>query len=127
MLNGIDSNLYGPWLLYQAFIPLMKKNGYGRIVKGIKWGRLNALYYMQSGIPAYGISKVILNASTIKLVSDLNSTDKSSYYYCDPVSNLITPYFIRKTTIDDIHIEYNISIIIRIFNLVYKNLLYSNY
>ncbi len=25
----LTTNLYGPWLLYQAFIPLMKRNGYG--------------------------------------------------------------------------------------------------
>ena len=30
--KALTTNLYGPWLLCQAFIPLMKKSGYGRIV-----------------------------------------------------------------------------------------------
>jgi NAD(P)-dependent dehydrogenase (short-subunit alcohol dehydrogenase family) len=30
--QAIDTNVYGPWRLCQAFVPLMKKNGYGRIV-----------------------------------------------------------------------------------------------
>src|SRR5919109_5493711 len=30
--EALMTNLYGPWLLCQAFIPMMKRNGYGRIV-----------------------------------------------------------------------------------------------
>lgn len=30
--QALKTNLYGPWLLCQAFIPLMRRNNYGRIV-----------------------------------------------------------------------------------------------
>ncbi len=30
--QALKTNLYGPWLLCQSFIPLMKRNNYGRIV-----------------------------------------------------------------------------------------------
>ena len=30
--QAIDTNVYGPWRLCQAFIPIMKRNGHGRIV-----------------------------------------------------------------------------------------------
>jgi len=68
--KALTTNLYGPWLLCQAFIPLMKKNGYGRIVN-ISSGA-GSLHYMEGGTPAYGISKVALNALTKKLASELS-------------------------------------------------------
>lgn len=58
--KALATNLYGPWLLCQAFIPLMKKSGYGRIVN-VSSGA-GSLHYMEGGTPAYGISKVALNA-----------------------------------------------------------------
>jgi NAD(P)-dependent dehydrogenase (short-subunit alcohol dehydrogenase family) len=63
--NALETNLFGPWRLCQVFIPLMKKNGYGRIVN-VSSGA-GSLHYMQGGAPAYGISKVALNALTRKL------------------------------------------------------------
>jgi NAD(P)-dependent dehydrogenase (short-subunit alcohol dehydrogenase family) len=47
----------------------MKKNQYGRIVN-VSSGA-GSLYYMEGGTPAYGISKVALNALTRKLASEL--------------------------------------------------------
>lgn len=70
--KALTTNLYGPWLLCQAFIPLMKKNGYGRIVN-VSSGA-GSLHYMDGGTPAYGISKVALNALTRKLASELSGT-----------------------------------------------------
>jgi NAD(P)-dependent dehydrogenase (short-subunit alcohol dehydrogenase family) len=70
--KAITTNLYGPWLMCQAFIPLMKKNGYGRIVN-VSSGA-GSLHYMEGGTPAYGISKVALNALTKKLASELRGT-----------------------------------------------------
>ncbi len=70
--KALTTNLYGPWLLCQAFIPLMKRNGYGRIVN-VSSGA-GSLHYMEGGIPAYGISKVALNALTRKLASELRGT-----------------------------------------------------
>ena len=70
MVNkALITNLYGPWLLCQAFIPLMKKNRYGRIVN-VSSGA-GSLHYMEGGTPAYGISKVALNALTRKLAAEL--------------------------------------------------------
>jgi NAD(P)-dependent dehydrogenase (short-subunit alcohol dehydrogenase family) len=70
--KALTTNLYGPWLLCQSFIPLMKGNGYGRIVN-VSSGA-GSLHYMGGGTPAYGISKAALNALTIKLASELSGT-----------------------------------------------------
>jgi NAD(P)-dependent dehydrogenase (short-subunit alcohol dehydrogenase family) len=67
--QALKTNLYGPWLLCQAFIPLMRRNNYGRIVN-VSSGA-GSLQYMDGGAPAYGISKVALNALTKKLASEL--------------------------------------------------------
>ncbi|WP_458745175.1 SDR family oxidoreductase [Candidatus Nitrosocosmicus sp. T] len=67
--QALTTNLFGPWLLCQAFIPLMEKNGYGRIVN-VSSGAAS-MHYMEGGTPAYGISKVALNALTRKLASEL--------------------------------------------------------
>ncbi len=70
--KALATNLYGPWLLCQTFIPLMKGNGYGRIVN-VSSGA-GSLHFMEGGTPAYGISKVALNALTRKLASELRET-----------------------------------------------------
>ena len=67
--RALETNLFGPWRLCQVFIPLMKKNGYGRIVN-VSSGA-GSLHYMQRGAPGYGISKVALNALTRKLSFEL--------------------------------------------------------
>jgi NAD(P)-dependent dehydrogenase (short-subunit alcohol dehydrogenase family) len=67
--EALMTNLYGPWLLCQALIPMMKRNGYGRIVN-VSSGA-GSLHYMEGGIPAYSISKVALNALTRKLAAEL--------------------------------------------------------
>jgi NAD(P)-dependent dehydrogenase (short-subunit alcohol dehydrogenase family) len=70
LLNkALITNLYGPWLLCQAFIPLMEKNNYSRVVNVST--DASSLYYMEGGTPTYGISKVALNALTRKLASEL--------------------------------------------------------
>ncbi len=71
--QALRTNLYGPWLLCQAFIPLMKRNNYGRIVN-VSSGS-GSLHYMGGETPAYGISKVALNALTKKLASELTGTN----------------------------------------------------
>jgi len=71
--QALKTNLYGPWLLCQAFIPLMKRNNYGRIVN-VSSGA-GSLHYMDGGAPAYGISKLSLNALTKKLASELSGTN----------------------------------------------------
>ena len=53
----------------QAFIPLMKKEHYGRIVN-VSSG-VGALKGMAGGTPGYGLSKTALNGLTIKLAAEL--------------------------------------------------------
>ena len=56
------ANFYGPFTLCRAFIPLMRRNNYGRVVNVSSGaGQLND---MEGGTAAYKISKVSLNALT---------------------------------------------------------------
>jgi len=68
----LEMNLFGAWRLCEAFIPLMQRNGYGRIVN-VSSG-MGALTDMGSGSPAYRISKTSLNALTRILASELRGS-----------------------------------------------------
>ena len=71
--QAMVTNVYGPWRLSQAFIPIMKRNGYGRIINISSLG--GSLHYMQEGgTPAYSISKAALNVLTRKLAAELQGT-----------------------------------------------------
>jgi NAD(P)-dependent dehydrogenase (short-subunit alcohol dehydrogenase family) len=71
--QAIDTNVYGPWRLCQAFVPIMKRNGHGRIVNISSLG--GSLHYMQEGgTPAYSISKAALNVLTRRLAAELQGT-----------------------------------------------------
>ena len=70
--EALDTNLMGPWRVCQAFIPIMKNNGYGRIVNVSS--QSGSLQNMGSTTPAYSISKAALNALTIKLAKKLEGT-----------------------------------------------------
>ncbi len=71
--QAMVTNVYGPWKLCQAFIPTMKRNGYGRIVNVSSLG--GSLHYMQEGrTPAYSISKAALNVLTRKFAVELRGT-----------------------------------------------------
>lgn len=61
----IEANLFGPWRLAKVFIPMMQETGYGRVVN-VSSGA-GALTDMDSGKPAYAMSKAALNVLTIKL------------------------------------------------------------
>ena len=65
----LDTNLIGPLLLIQTLAPVMKKNGYGRIVN-LSSG-LGQLSDMGAGTPAYRVSKTALNALTRTLAAEL--------------------------------------------------------
>ncbi len=65
----METNLYGPWRMAMAFLPLLKKSNHGRIVNVSSGsGTLNG---MGAETPAYGISKAALNALTLKLAAAL--------------------------------------------------------
>jgi NAD(P)-dependent dehydrogenase (short-subunit alcohol dehydrogenase family) len=69
---ALEANLFGAWRLCQAAIPLMQRNGYGRIVN-ISTG-LAALEEMGGGSPGYRVSKTALNALTRILASELRGS-----------------------------------------------------
>ncbi|MEM6803686.1 MAG: SDR family oxidoreductase [Bacteroidota bacterium] len=69
----LDTNLLGPWRMCQAFIPLMKKHQYGRIVN-VSSGS-GAISEMNADTPAYSVSKTALNVLTIKLAKELAGTN----------------------------------------------------
>ena len=65
--TAMEINVYGPLLLCQAFVPLMKKHNYGRIVN-LSSG-MGQLTHMGGKCPAYRISKTSINALT-RIVSE---------------------------------------------------------
>lgn len=68
MKKTLETNTYGPLFVSQAFIPLMKKNKYGRIVN-VSSG-LGQLDQISGGYPSYSISKTALNAVTRVLAGE---------------------------------------------------------
>jgi NAD(P)-dependent dehydrogenase (short-subunit alcohol dehydrogenase family) len=68
----LEMNLFGAWRLCEAFVPLMQRNRYGRIVN-VSSG-MGALNDMGGGSPAYRVSKTSLNALTRILASELRGS-----------------------------------------------------
>jgi NAD(P)-dependent dehydrogenase (short-subunit alcohol dehydrogenase family) len=66
----IKTNVYGPLLLAQEFVPLMKQHRYGRIVN-VSSG-MGQLAEMGGRWPAYRISKTALNALTRILAAEVS-------------------------------------------------------
>ena len=80
--QSMDTNVYGPFYLMQAFIPLMQQHGYGRIVNvSSGYGGLEALDSPTVG--AYKLSKVSLNALT-RLMSSAVDGDTIKINTADP-------------------------------------------
>ncbi|MBX9879847.1 MAG: SDR family oxidoreductase [Candidatus Obscuribacterales bacterium] len=69
----MESNVFGVLRLCQVFIPLMKKNNYGRIVN-VSSG-MGQLSYMSGGWPAYRVSKTALNSLTAILAYEVKDTN----------------------------------------------------
>lgn len=69
----VETNFYGVLLVTQAFIKLMKKNNYGRIVN-ISSG-MGQLEDMGGGYYGYRISKVSLNAITKIMAEELKGSN----------------------------------------------------
>jgi NAD(P)-dependent dehydrogenase (short-subunit alcohol dehydrogenase family) len=69
---ALEANLLGAWRLCEVAIPLMQRNGYGRIVN--MSSGLAALEDMGGGSPAYRVSKTALNALTRILASELRGS-----------------------------------------------------
>jgi NAD(P)-dependent dehydrogenase (short-subunit alcohol dehydrogenase family) len=69
----METNVYGPLLLCQTLVPLMKRHGYGRVVN-VSSG-MGQLANMGSGDLAYRMSKTCLNALTRILGAELSRTN----------------------------------------------------
>ena len=69
----IDINFYGAFNICRVLIPIMKKNGYGRIVN-ISSG-FGAMSEMAGYHAAYRISKAALNALTLIMADELREWD----------------------------------------------------
>ena len=65
----LDTNLFGAWRLAKAALPLMRRNGYGRIVN-VSSG-MGQLSDMGGHSPGYRVSKTGLNALTRILTAEL--------------------------------------------------------
>jgi NAD(P)-dependent dehydrogenase (short-subunit alcohol dehydrogenase family) len=70
--EALEANLFGAWRLCEMAIPLMQREGYGRIVN-VSSG-MRALEDMGGGSPGYRISKTALNALTRILASELRGS-----------------------------------------------------
>jgi NAD(P)-dependent dehydrogenase (short-subunit alcohol dehydrogenase family) len=67
--EAAETNLYGPWLMVQEFLPLLRRSEHPRIVNVSS--EAAAFAEMGGGTPAYTASKVALNALTRMLAADL--------------------------------------------------------
>ena len=67
--RGMETNVYGPLLLCRGIVPLMRRNGYGRIVN-VSTG-MAQLAGMGGGATGYRLSKTALNALTRNLAAEL--------------------------------------------------------
>lgn len=70
--DAIDTNLFGPWRMSQAFLPLLRHSQHGRIVNVSS--EAGSLASMGNSTPAYSTSKAALNAFTRQLAAELNGT-----------------------------------------------------
>jgi len=79
--NTLETNTFGPLLLSQACIPLMKANDYGRIVNmSSTMGSLTEMASPDSHdadvhSPAYRLSKTVLNGITVMLAAEMRGTN----------------------------------------------------
>lgn len=69
VMETIATNLLGPWRMCQAFLPLLRESGAGRIVNVSS--ESGSLANMGAGPPAYQVTKAALNALTRTLAGEL--------------------------------------------------------
>ncbi|MEV6016315.1 SDR family NAD(P)-dependent oxidoreductase [Streptomyces sp. f51] len=69
--EAAETNLYGPWQLTQALLPLLRASRHPRIVNVSS--EAASLAVMGGGTPAYSASKVALNALTRMFAAELRS------------------------------------------------------
>ena len=67
----LETNLIGAWRLCQSFVPIMKKNRYGRIVNVSSGAGALATIQQSLYAPAYSLSKSSLNILTIMFANEM--------------------------------------------------------
>jgi NAD(P)-dependent dehydrogenase (short-subunit alcohol dehydrogenase family) len=73
MHDTLAVNFYGAFHMCRAFVPIMRQNGYGRIVN-VSSG-YGAMSEMGGYVAAYRISKAALNALTLILANELRDVN----------------------------------------------------
>ena len=81
----MDANLFGPWMLSLAFVPMMKQAGGGQIIM-VSSGK-GSFTKLGPDYPAYRVSKTALNAFTVVLAADLKDANIRV--------NAVTPGWVR--------------------------------
>jgi NAD(P)-dependent dehydrogenase (short-subunit alcohol dehydrogenase family) len=81
----MEANLFGPWMLSLAFVPMMKKAGGGQIIM-VSSGK-GSFTKLGPDYPAYRVSKAALNAFTVVLAADLKDSNIRV--------NAVTPGWVR--------------------------------
>ncbi|MYZ37913.1 MULTISPECIES: SDR family NAD(P)-dependent oxidoreductase [unclassified Streptomyces] len=69
----LDTNVLGVWRCCAQAVPVMRENGYGRILNVTS--HMGSLAGMGSNSPAYRISKAALNALTLALAAEVADTN----------------------------------------------------
>ncbi|MFF4354230.1 SDR family NAD(P)-dependent oxidoreductase [Streptomyces sp. NPDC001530] len=69
--EAAETNLYGPWRLTQALLPLLRASAHPRVVNVSS--EAASLTSMGGGTPAYSASKAALNALTRMLAAELRA------------------------------------------------------
>lgn len=85
MRRTLETNLFGVLACCQAFLPIMKQQGYGRIVN-VSSGR-GSFSRLGSGGPCYRISKAAVNALTVILADEVKEMNI--------LVNAMTPGWVR--------------------------------
>lgn len=67
--EAMQTNLYGPWRMIQAFLSLLRKSQHGRIVNVSS--EAGSMASMGGGTPAYSVTKVALNALTKMVAAEV--------------------------------------------------------
>jgi NAD(P)-dependent dehydrogenase (short-subunit alcohol dehydrogenase family) len=70
--EAYEVNVFGAWRMAQAFVPMMRKAKWGRIVNVSS--EAGSLASMSAGTPAYSTTKAALNALTRVLAGELRGT-----------------------------------------------------
>jgi NAD(P)-dependent dehydrogenase (short-subunit alcohol dehydrogenase family) len=69
--QAAETNLYGPWLMVEQFLPLLRNSDHPRIVNVSS--EAGSLTNMGGGTPGYTASKAALNALTRMLAAELRT------------------------------------------------------